>query len=56
MGYGFEKPKLRAGHHRWIRKEVGRRGRPKPVALGAPLPSDFCSYCQVTREQLEVSI
>jgi hypothetical protein len=57
VGYGSKKPRLPCGgnHHHWRRRKEVRYRVSKPVGLDTPLPSDFCSHCQVVREQLEVS-
>ena len=55
MGYGQGPPNYdHKGSHRWMRIEkVGNTERAVPVGLRALLPSDFCSFCRLTREDLQ---
>lgn len=59
--FGYRKSKrCHSNLHRWVRRIGQKDGKiPGPVptvlvGLKAPLSTDFCSYCRVTRAALEV--
>jgi hypothetical protein len=58
LGYGPAKNRYHAGHHHWVRRVKCSDGKLHvvPVKLALPLLTDFCRYCRMTRELLEVSV
>ena len=61
MGWGFgeaKRPCASNAHHfmRYVPRRGTGRVAPKPVGLKAPLVSDFCCYCRLTREELGLEV